>query len=202
MKAFVWANTPERGLFCRTSFSCSPFAVQERRVWQCGAALTCETDTTNDNKSEWWLSMPNWVSTWKVIPRALFAMVRRFEQEYAAQGSGILCLLLLRNRSLIGPRRWQHFLHPSCFIMSMPVCTTSSINLYVFATSIPFGAQRGVGGYFTVDKMPIFLFSVDLISHFLMLRETWKIKMRNDNQFIFYRYILNKTVSFFKYEYK
>ena len=30
--------------------------------------LSCETDTTNDNKSEWWLSMANCVSSWKVIP--------------------------------------------------------------------------------------------------------------------------------------
>ena len=42
------------------------------------------TDTTNDNESEWRLSMPNCDSSWKVIPRALFAMLRRFEQEYAA----------------------------------------------------------------------------------------------------------------------
>ena len=34
-----------RGLLCRASFSCSLSAVPERRVWQCGAALSCETQT-------------------------------------------------------------------------------------------------------------------------------------------------------------
>ena len=45
MNVLVWAKTHERGLFCRASFPWSLSAVQEMRVWQCGAAVSCETQT-------------------------------------------------------------------------------------------------------------------------------------------------------------
>ena len=53
-----------------------------------------ETDTTDDNKSDWWLSMPNGVSSCKVILNKLFAMVRRFEQEYSEQFSYFSCTFI------------------------------------------------------------------------------------------------------------
>ena len=55
----------------------------------------------------------NCVSSCKVIPQALFAMVCRLEQEYAAHCSGILCLLLLRNRGTDRSKIAAAFLAPS-----------------------------------------------------------------------------------------
>ena len=74
--------------------------------------------TTNDNESEWWLSRPICDSSWTVSPWALFVMVHRFEQEYAAQCSGILCLPLLGNKSMTGPRWRPHFLCPAANVAS------------------------------------------------------------------------------------
>ena len=105
IQVFVWAKTPERGL--QSFFLVLPCCSSRKASLTMWCSLNFwNTDTTNDNKSEWWLSMPNCVSSWKVIPRAQFAMVRRFQQKYDAQCSGILCHLLLCNRSMTGPRWW------------------------------------------------------------------------------------------------
>ena len=62
-------------------------------------------------------------------PRALFAMARRFEQEYAAQRSGILCLLLLRNQEYDGSKMAAAFL------------ATSSSHCGVFTLSNVYGPE-------------------------------------------------------------
>ena len=128
-------------------------------------------NTTNDN-SEWWLSMANGAS-WKVVPQARFAMVRRFEQENAAQCSGILCLLLLHNCEFDRPETVAAFRAPSsqcgvyssfCLCMYVPRLL---INLYVLAALILSGARGEAGA----------IFLLLLISHFLMLRD-----MENKNE--------------------
>ena len=62
-------------------------------------------------------------------PRALFAMARRFEQEYAAQRSDILCLLLLRNQEYDGSKMAAAFLATSsshCGVFTLSLNTVPS----------------------------------------------------------------------------
>ena len=68
-------------------------------------------NTTNDNKSEWWLSMSNCISSWKVIPRPSPVC------DGPPNWPGICCTVLwhlVSSATQQSDPRWRpHFLHPA-----------------------------------------------------------------------------------------